>query len=832
MLIQFIRKIWGTRNDRVVKHYQTIVAKINELDASHRQLSDEDLKARTASFRERIAAGETLDALMPEAFAVAREAAFRAIGQRPYDVQILGAIALHEGHIAEMKTGEGKTLTATLAAYLNALAGEAVHIVTVNPYLAQRDATWMGQVFERLGMTAGCILTEQSIEEKKEIYQKDIVYGTNYELGYDYLRDNMVTRLDQRIMRGLDYAIVDEADSVLIDEARTPLIISGDSLQSSTYYAQLAPLVRSLTIGADGHLALDEKERTVHLTEAGIDELERRLRAHGILSAEGSMYDAEFISLLNYLDASLRAEYLYHPNVHYLVQHGQIVIIDEQTGRTLPGRRWPQLHGALEAKEGLTVHPDHQTLASITFQNFFRHYKKIAGMTGTAMTEQEELRDIYHLSVVAIPTHRPMIRIDHPDRIYLTQEDKYEALCVDVRDRHLRGQPVLIDTPTVEASEILSTLLHRLEVPHQVLNAKQHAREAKIIAQAGCRGAVTISASMAGRGTDILLGGDPKSALDASGHPLSHDAWLAQHEEVVALGGLHVIGSERNESRRADLQILGRAGRQGDPGSSQFYLSLEDSLIRIFASERMASLMRSLGMKAKEHIQSPMLDRAIHNAQHKVEQYYYGIRKNLLKYDDIANDQRELIYNERELVMNLDEVPAVVNAIVGHVLDEWIGQSVPEHAQHEWDLERLEAHLRSWGIHTQLDLWMEQQPNPDREKLHAHLMHVAEARLRHQSHQLPTEAVYPIWSSIMLQVIDNLWKNHLALTDHLRHGIHLRSYAQKNPAHEFTQECFELFYTMLGNIKLQIAHALMNLEIAPHKASQPRMGSYRITEES
>lgn len=840
MLINIIHRIIGTKSDRVIKRYQHTVRKINILSQTYSNMTDEMLMQQTAIFRQRISEGETLDDLIPDAFAAVSEAASRAIQQKPFNVQLIGALALHHGHIAEMRTGEGKTLTATLAAYLNTLNGKSVHIVTVNPYLAERDAQWMSKVFEKLATTVGCIIPGQSHQEKLLAYSKNIIYGTNHELGYDYLRDNMVSRIEDRVMSELNYVIVDEADSVLIDEARTPLMISGSIEDSSELYNKLIPLVDKLDIGENGHLLLDEKERTAQLTEHGIDLIENRLSQHALLKPNSSIYDTENISLLHYIDSCLRAQYLYRNNVDYLIKDGEILIIDESTGRTLTGRRWSQgLHQAIEAKEGLKVNPESQTLASITFQNFFRLYKKLSGMTGTAATEKEELRDIYGLDVLTIPTHKPMIRKDHADLIFLNQQDKYEAICKDIAERHETGQPVLVGTPSVEASEFLSNELARLGIPHQVLSAKQHEKEAKVIAQAGCLKTVTISANMAGRGTDIILGGDPQK-LNANGKPLSHENWLKSHNAVKKLGGLHVIGTERNESRRADNQILGRAGRQGDPGSSQFYLSLDDPLIRIFASERVGSLMRTLGMKPKEHIQSPILNRAINNAQHKVEQYHYDIRKNLLKYDDIANDQRQLIYNERDMVMHPENIPAILDAIIDNVLSYWIEENIPEHVHHEWELTDLEAQLSSWNIHTDLNAWLIEQTNVDRDKLKIHLRTLVDTKLRENTHHVNEDQKLRAYSSTMLHVIDRMWKDHLAMTDHLRQGIHLRTYAQKNPAHEFTRECFDLFYAMLGRLKENIAYMILNLTFeTPKKSinnplpntyntSSNRTGSYRI----
>lgn len=830
MLINIISRVIGTKNDRIIKRYRHIVKKVNKLSDRYQALSDEELKLKRSEFITRIQEGETLDELMPDAFATIREAAFRAIGQRPFDVQILGAMSLHYGHVSEMRTGEGKTLTATLAAYLNTFEGKQVHIVTVNPYLAQRDADWMSQVFDRVGVTVGCVVPGQNHAEKKLAYSHDIVYATNHELGYDYLRDNMVSHIEDRVMPGLYYAIIDEADSVLIDEARTPLMISGVIADSSELYEKLLPLMNQFILGEEGHIILDEKERSVQLTELGIDLIETRLKDNGLLLSQSSIYDSENISLLHYIDSCIRAQYLYHPNVDYLVQDNQVMIIDQSTGRTLLGRRWSQgLHQAIEAKERLTIQPESQTLASITFQNFFRLYKKMSGMTGTAATEKEELHDIYGIDVITIPTHKPMIRVDHADFIFLTPEDKHHAICKDIEKRHKLGQPILVGTPSVEASELLSGMLVKMNIAHQVLSAKQHAKEAKVIAQAGCINTVTISANMAGRGTDIILGGDPATAIGLDGKHLSPEQWLDAHNQVIALGGLHVIGSERNESRRADNQILGRAGRQGDPGSSQFYLSLEDPLIRIFASERISGIMRTLGMKAKEHIQSPILDRAINNAQHKVEQYHYDIRKSLLKYDDIANEQRQLIYIERDLVMTPSNTPDILEAVIDNTLNDWIENNIPEHVHQEWELSSIEMKLKTWQIETKLNDWLIEQANPDRDKLKLHILSLVEARIREITHEVDTHTKELAWSNAMLQIIDHMWKDHLAMTDHLRQGIHLRSYAQKNPAHEFTRECFDLFYAMLGHLKEKIAHDILNMTFQKDEPkNEHRIGSYRI----
>lgn len=827
MLRKIVYKIFGSKNDRVIKKYRTIIKKIHEFSAHYSSLSDDALSAITEQLRARVALGATLDDVLPEAFAVVREAAHRSIGQTHYDVQLLGGIALHHGHIAEMSTGEGKTLTATLTAYLNTLDGKSVHIITANPYLAQRDAAWMGRIFTRLNITVGHVIPGQTHQEKHSAYAHNIIYATHYEIGYDYLRDNMVTHpTDKVIHHGLHYAIIDEADSILIDEARTPLIISGSIEESSGLYPKLLPIIQGLTLGEEGHLILDEKERSVTLTEQGIDLVEERMRTSNLL--DGSLYDAANVSLLHYLDASLRAAYLFKVNVDYLVHQGSIIIIDESTGRPLAGRRWSQgLHQAIEAKENVAIQAESQTLASITLQNFFRLYKKLSGMTGTASTEAEELREIYNLDVVTIPTHRPMVRIDSPDLVFLTVEEKIAAIMQDVQERHARGQPILIGSPSVESSEVLSQRLHDCGIQHTVLSAKHHDQEAKIIAQAGCYKAVTISANMAGRGTDIILGGD-MSSMTPEGSQISYEEWQTMHEKVVSLGGLHVIGTERNESRRVDHQIRGRSGRQGDPGSSQFYLSLEDPLIRIFASDRVAHIMRMLGMKKDEAIQSPILDRAISNAQHKVEQYHYDVRKNLLKYDDIANDQRQLIYNERNILMDPTHIEDTLHSVIDQVLSSWIQRTIPESAHLPWNIESLEHHLQKWDIKTDITSWIAEQPHPDSEKLRNHLHDIVYARLRLLSAHVPDDIRLQAWSTVMLETIDQLWKDHLAITDHLRAGIHLRSYAQKNPAHEFTTECFELFYTMLAHLKEEITRRIMHLHFKA-KPPEHKVGSYRVS---
>lgn len=817
MLRSLIYRIIGSQNERVIRQYKLIVNKVNSFADYYNNISDETLQKATSQLKNKVALGATLEEIMPEAFACIKEAAFRAIGQKPFDVQVIGAIALHYGFIAEMLTGEGKTLTATLSAYLNILDEKHVHIITVNPYLAARDAEWMGKIFKKLGVSVGVILPEQSHNEKKAAYACDITYGTNYEIGYDYLRDNMVGRLEDKVIPELSYAIIDEADSVLIDEARTPLLISGQTTQSSDLYSKLLPLMQLLKPAE--HILIDEKERNIQITEFGVDVIEEWLKNARLLEADSNLYDSQNISLLHYIDTCLKAHHLYHNNVQYLIKDGQVMIIDESTGRILAGRRWPHLHQAIEAKEGLDVQPESQTLASITFQNFFRLYKKIAGMTGTASTEKEELKEIYGLDVIKIPSHKPMIRKDYADLIFLNKEDKYDAICQDIAKIHATGQPILIGTPSVEESEILSEKLKQLAIPHNVLNAKQHAREAAIISQAGTINAVTISANMAGRGTDIVLGGDINN--------IAYEQWLEQHMQVIKLGGLHVIGSERNESRRADRQILGRSGRQGDPGSSQFYLSLEDPLIRIFASEKVSMLMRSLGMKPKEHISSPLLDRAINNAQKKVEQYHYGIRKNLLKYDEIANEQRQLVYNERDIVMHIENIPEILKAIIDYVINSWLEIYIPKNVHQEWELEEIESKLKGWQIHTDLQEWLSCQVNPESDKLREYLSKLIDARIREITHDVPENVKLSIWSQSMLQVIDKLWKDHLAMTDHLRQGIHLRSYAQKNPAHEFTRECFDMFYIMLSNAKYHILNNILNLKFQKESNTQ-RIGSYKI----
>ena len=824
---QFFRRVFGSRNQRLLKSYSRWVEEANALEPAIHALNDEQLRAKTEEFRKRLTEGATLVDLLPEAFACVREAARRTLGMRHFDVQLIGGIALHEGKIAEMRTGEGKTLVATLPAYLNALAGKGVHIVTVNEYLAQRDADWMGPVYRFLGLTVGVIKNSQSSAEKREAYGTDITYGTNNEFGFDYLRDNLAFRLEDRVQRALTYAIVDEVDSILIDEARTPLIISGPAEESTELYIKINALVPRLTVQkeeeAPGDYSVDEKSKQVHLSEEGHERVEQLMAEAGLLREGESLYNSANIRLMHHLNAALRAHSLYHRDVEYIVRNGEAIIVDEFTGRTMPGRRWSDgLHQAVEAKEGVRVREENQTVASITFQNYFRIYTKLAGMTGTADTEAFEFQQIYGLEVVVIPTHKPMVRDDASDLVYLSQKDKFQAIIDDIRDCMQRQQPVLVGTTTIETSEFLSGLLNKEGVRHQVLNAKQHEREAHIVAQAGRPGTVTIATNMAGRGTDIVLGGNLEAELHALENPEPDTVekvrreWDARHEAVVQAGGLHIVGTERHESRRIDNQLRGRSGRQGDPGSSRFYLSLEDNLMRIFGDpNRTKALLSRVGMKEGEVIESRMLSRQIEKAQRKVEAHNFDARKNLLEYDDVANDQRKVIYQQRTELMAAEDVADAVRGIREEVVNNLISTFLPLGTLPEqWDIPGLTAALeRDFTVRLDIKGWLDADTALEEQGLRKRIVEEIDAAYGQKVVQLGAPAMRYFEKAIMLQQLDVHWREHLAAMDYMRQGIHLRGYAQKNPKQEYKREAFELFSAMLERIKFDTVTILSRLQV-------------------
>lgn len=829
MLASLIGGIFGTKNERELKRMRKIVEQINALEPTISALSDADLSAKTPEFKQRYNNGESLDKLLPEAFAVCREAAKRVMGMRHYDVQLIGGITLHEGKIAEMRTGEGKTLMGTLACYLNALSGQGVHVITVNDYLAQRDAELNRPLFEFLGLSIGTIYSMQGPSEKAEAYLADITYGTNNEFGFDYLRDNMVFSLAEKKQRGLHYAIIDEVDSILIDEARTPLIISGQSEDSSHLYSAINTIPPKLhpqkeeKVADGGHFWIDEKQRSVEMTEVGYETVEQELIQMGLLAEGESLYSATNLNLVHHVSAAIRAHFLFQRDVHYIIHDGEVVIVDEHTGRTMPGRRWSEgLHQAVEAKEGLEIQPENQTLATTTFQNYFRLYKKLSGMTGTADTEAAEMKEIYGLDVVIIPTHRPMIRNDQNDLIYLNRNGKYNAIIQEIMN--IRGQgvaPILIGTATIEASEILSSKLMQAGIHHEVLNAKQHEREADIIAQAGSPNAVTIATNMAGRGTDIILGGNWKAKLAKLENPTAEDEarlkaqWEQDHEDVLQAGGLHIIGSERHESRRIDNQLRGRAGRQGDPGVSRFYLSLEDDLMRIFAGDRVVGMMRAMGLKEDEAIEHKMVSRSIENAQRKVEARNFDIRKNLLKYDDVNNEQRKIIYSQRDEVLAENTLKEYVEEMHREVMQGMIANFIPPESIHDqWDVEGLENALRiDLGIELPIQQWLDQDRRLDEEGLVERISDEVIERYRQRRAQMGDESAAMLERHFVLNSLDRHWKDHLAAMDYLRQGIHLRGYAQKNPEQEYKKEAFNLFVNMLGIIKTDVVTDLSRVHI-------------------
>ena len=859
MVTGILKKIFGSRNDRLLKQFRRRVVAISALEAEISQLSDDGLRAKTAEFRERIRAQlakleagdgasrgaaalaqardrerrEILDEILPEAFAVVREASKRALGMRHFDVQMLGGIALHNGKISEMRTGEGKTLVATLPAYLNALAGQGVHIVTVNDYLAKRDAEWMGNIYRFLGLTVGVNLSQMEHALKQEAYAADITYGTNNEFGFDYLRDNMVYQNSEKVQRVLCYAIVDEVDSILIDEARTPLIISGQAEDTGDLYVRMnavvPKLVRQKDEKGEGDYWVDEKQHQVTMSEEGHQHAEELLTQAGMLSENSSLYDAANINLMHHLNAGLRAHSLYHNEQQYVVQNGEIIIVDEFTGRLMPGRRWSEgLHQAVEAKEGVEIQKENQTLATITFQNYFRMYKKLAGMTGTADTEAYEFQQIYGLETVIIPTHHPMIRKDMNDLVYQSTPEKYKAVIADIKDCYTRGQPVLVGTTSIESSELLAGMLEKDGVPHNVLNAKQHAREAEIVAQAGRAKVVTIATNMAGRGTDIVLGGSihretealrGDTSLDEATRrkrmeDMQHD-WQVLHNQVVALGGVHIIGTERHESRRIDNQLRGRSGRQGDPGSSRFYLSLDDPLMRIFAGDRVKAIMQRLKVPEGEPIEAGMINRSIENAQRKVEARNFDIRKHLLEYDDVANDQRKVIYQQRNELLDAEDMSDTITAMRADVVGGYFAQHIlPDSLEEQWDVVGLERSLDGeLALQLPLQQWLKDEAGLEEDALCERIVEAAHKAYNDKIALVDAQAMRQYERGLMLQSIDTHWREHLSNLDHLRQGIHLRSYAQKNPTQEYKREAFELFSLLLDTIKGEVTKTLMMVRI-------------------
>ena len=842
MATNFLTKIFGSRNDRLLKQYRKTVARINAMEPEYEKLSDDQLRAKTQEFKERVAKGESLDALLPEAFSVVREGSKRVMKMRHFDVQLIGGMALHYGKIAEMRTGEGKTLTATLPVYLNALSGKGVHVVTVNDYLAGRDAQWMGRLYNFLGLTVGINLPQMPREEKQAAYGADITYGTNNEYGFDYLRDNMVYEVRDRVQRGLNYAIVDEVDSILIDEARTPLIISGQAEDHTAMYLAINKVVPLLTrqegeadprtgegVTKPGDFTLDEKSHQVFLTEQGHENAERILAQAGLIAEGASLYDPANITLVHHLYAALRAHHLYHRDQHYVVQNGEIVIVDEFTGRLMAGRRWSEgLHQAVEAKEGVNIQAENQTLASITFQNYFRLYAKLGGMTGTADTEAYEFQEIYGLETVIIPPNRPSKRDDQLDRVYKTTREKYEAAIADIRECHERGQPVLVGTTSIENSEIIDELLNKAGLPHQVLNAKQHAREADIVAQAGRPGMITIATNMAGRGTDIVLGGNIEKAVAAieADESLSDTEratrieqmraqWKLDNEKVMALGGLRIIATERHESRRIDNQLRGRSGRQGDPGSSRFYLSLDDQLMRIFAGDRVRAIMDRLKMPDGEAIEAGIVTRSIESAQRKVEARNFDIRKQLLEYDDVANDQRKVIYQQRNEILDASDLAEMIDAMRDDCLADVVRQYVPaDSVEEQWDLPGLEKALAGeWQLELALQQEVAGSESITDEEILEKVLQAAKAQFDAKVELVGRENFMQFERAVLLQSFDSNWRDHLSALDYLRQGIHLRGYAQKQPKQEYKREAFELFRQLLDQVKNEVTRILLTVQV-------------------
>ncbi|MCW8407581.1 preprotein translocase subunit SecA [Legionella sp. PATHC035] len=827
MLNTLIKKMFGSRNERTLRRMEKAVMAINAFEPQMQALTDAELAAKTQHFKARFAEGESLDEMLAEAFATVREVSVRTLGLRHFDVQLIGGMVLHEGNIAEMRTGEGKTLVATLPAYLNAITGRGVHVVTVNDYLAKRDSQWMKPIFEFLGLTVGVIFPDMPHPAKQEAYRCDIVYGTNNEYGFDYLRDNMAFSLEDKVQRELNFAIVDEVDSILIDEARTPLIISGAAEDSSELYIKINTLIPHLKKqeeeGGEGDYTVDEKQKQAHLTDAGHQHIEELLVKAKLLDHGESLYHASNIMLMHHVNAALKAHAMFHRDVDYIVKDGQVIIVDEHTGRTMPGRRWSEgLHQAVEAKEGVSIQNENQTLASITFQNFFRMYNKLSGMTGTADTEAYELQQIYNLDVVVIPTNKPMVRKDESDLVYLTQKDKFEAVIEDIRGCIARKQPVLVGTVSIEASEFLSQLLKKENIKHQVLNAKFHEKEAQIIAEAGRPGAVTIATNMAGRGTDIVLGGSLSADLAQLPETATADEidavkkeWQKRHDEVLAAGGLRIIGSERHESRRIDNQLRGRSGRQGDVGSSRFYLSLEDNLMRIFASDRVASMMRRLGMKPGEPIEHSLVTKAIENAQRKLEGHHFDVRKQLLDYDNVANDQRQVIYTQRASIMEMTDTEEMVNTMREEVISNLVDTYIPPQSlEDQWDPKALSDILMDeFKLKAPVLEWIEEDHHIQPEQIREKVLDLAERKYDEKVKQAGRATMSQFEKSVVLQTLDNQWREHLAAMDQLRQGIHLRGYAQKDPKQEYKKEAFTLFTTMLDNLKYDVVRLISSVEI-------------------
>lgn len=826
MLSKITKKIFGSRNDRIIKNLSQRIGSINALEASMQALDDEQLKHKTSELKQRFKAGETLEQLLDEAFAVCREASVRMLGMRHYDVQLVGAMILNNNQITEMRTGEGKTLVATLAAYLNALSGKGVHIVTVNDYLAERDAIWMGQLYSFLGLSVGIVLSTMDYDTKREAYKADITYGTNNQFGFDYMHDNLSFTLAERVQRGLNFAIVDEVDSILIDEARTPLIISGQASDSSDLYTRINHIIPKLILAEtedeSGDYTVDEKSKQAFLTEQGHETAENLMIETGLLNDGESLYDAANIALVHHLNAGLRAHAIFHRDVDYIIQDEQIVIVDEFTGRTMSGRRWSDgLHQAIEAKEKVSIQSENQTIASITFQNYFRLYNKLSGMTGTADTEAFEFQQIYGLEVVVVPTNMPMIREDMGDLIYLTVREKHEAIIQDIQECAKKGQPILVGTTSVEASELLSGFLDKKKIKHQILNAKQHEREANIIAVAGMPGTVTIATNMAGRGTDIVLGGNLE--VDLKAVPEDETAkreqikseWMERHNQVIAAGGLHIIGTERHESRRIDNQLRGRSGRQGDPGSTRFYLSMEDSLMRIFASKKVAGLMQKLGMEEGEAIEHPWVSKAIENAQRKVEAHNFDIRKQLLQYDDVANDQRKVIYQQRDDLLQADNIAEAIKNMRMDVLNDVFRSCIPVNSiEEQWQISELEQSLaKEFGVVLPIQKWLEDDDQIDDSAMLERIVEHFELEYQDKVDLLGEEIISRYEKDLMLMVLDRHWKEHLAAMDYLRQGIGLRGYAQKNPVQEYKRESFEMFTDMLEGIKYEAIQNLSRVQI-------------------
>jgi preprotein translocase subunit SecA len=856
MITDTLKKLFGSRNDRLLKTYRKSVNQINALEPTIQTLSDEALRAKTVEFKERLAKGEALDDLLPEAFAVVREASVRVFGMRHFDVQLIGGMALHQGKISEMRTGEGKTLVATLPAYLNALEGKGVHVITVNDYLASRDAAWMGKLYGFLGLSVGCNLSRMPHDQKQAAYASDITYGTNNEFGFDYLRDNMVYSVGERVQRGLNYAIVDEVDSILIDEARTPLIISGQADDHTEMYRKLDGLPKQLVRmeheqkpGEEeipGDFYVDEKGHQIQMSEAGHEKAEQILSDMGLLPEGASLYDAANISLMHHVMAALRAHNLFHKDQHYVVQNGEVIIVDEFTGRLMPGRRWSDgLHQAVEAKEGVRIQAENQTLASITFQNYFRMYKKLSGMTGTADTEAFEFQSIYGLETVLIPTHRPIQRKDSQDKIYKSAREKYNAILEDIRDCYERGQPVLVGTTSIENSELIASFLEKEKLPHNVLNAKQHEREAEIVAQAGRPKAITIATNMAGRGTDIVLGGNLERELagiesnpeiDEAAKPAliekARAEWKLRNETVLAAGGLHIIGCERHESRRIDNQLRGRAGRQGDAGSSRFYLSMEDQLLRIFAGDRVRAIMERLKLPEGEAIEAGIVSRSIESAQRKVEGRNFDIRKQLLEYDDVSNEQRKIIYAQRNEILESAEIRETIGNLRHGALEAVFREYIPEESvEEQWDLEGLETVLMNeYQLEAPLRKWLEEDAKSSDEDFLKRILQIADEIYDAKVQMVGLESFSKFEKTLLLQSIDTHWREHLAALDYLRQGIHLRGYAQKNPKQEYKREAFELFGALLNRVRDEVAKVLLTVRV--QSAEQVQLAEQQLEQQA